>query len=161
MLKILAAGLTALAICAAPAYAQTSSTQNRPSAEDLKAATETRIEITKAALQMTPAQEKLWPAVEEAIRSRAAARHQRLTTLVARLNDDRDPNPFAMMRERADTLSQRSVTLKKLVDAWQPLYETLDTRQKLRVRFLVTYSLREVRDLVAGRLEEIEESEEW
>jgi len=36
-----------------------------PSAEDLKAATDMRIEMTKIALQLTPAQEKLWPPVEE------------------------------------------------------------------------------------------------
>ena len=164
-MKILAAGLAALFICTTPALAQTpgagGAARSGLSAEALKAATDSRIEITKVALQLTPAQEKLWPAVEEAIRARAGARHQRLITLAARLNDDREPDPFTFLRERADMLSQRGATLKKLVDAWQPLYETLDARQKQRMRFLVMYSLREVKDAVSSRLEEIQESEEW
>ena len=161
MPKILVAGLAALLIGTVPALAQTTgSTQPRVGAEDLKAATDTRIEITKMALQMTPAQEKLWPAVEEAIRARATARHQRLTKLAARLNSDNEQNPFDVLRDRADGLSERGTTLKKLVEAWQPLNETLDQRQKMRVRFLVMYSLREVKDAIASRLEDMEESEE-
>jgi hypothetical protein len=162
MPKTLAAGLAALLLCTAPALAQTTGTitPQRVGAEDLKAATDTRIEITKMALQMTPAQEKLWPAVEEAIRARATARHQRLTKLAARLNSDNEQNPFDVLRDRADGLNERGATLRKLVDAWQPLNETLDQRQKLRVRFLVMYSLREVKDAIASRLEDMEESEE-
>jgi hypothetical protein len=103
----------------------------------------------------------MWPALEEAIRARSTARHQRLTKLAARINSDDEQNPLEVLRDRADALSQRGVTLKKLVDAWQPLYETLDTRQKLRMRFLVMYSLREVKGAISSRLEELDESEEW
>ena len=164
MPRFVAAGLAALFIGAAPVHAQTQATQasqTGTSIEDLKAATETRIEITKIALQLTPAQEKLWPAIEEAIRARAAARQQRLLALSKRLNDSGEANPSEMLQQRADALMQRGATLKKLADAWQPLIATLDTKQKLRVRFLVMYSLREVRDLVASKFEEVDESEEW
>ena len=163
MPKTVAAGLAALFICVAPVHAQTpaQAAPSGPSAEDLKAATDTRIEITKIALQLTPAQEKLWPPVEEAIRARAAARQQRLITLAARLNDSQDVNPIELLQQRADALTQRGATLKKLADAWQPLAQTLDTRQKLRLRFLVMYSLREIRDVVASKFEEMDESEEW
>jgi hypothetical protein len=161
MAKFVAAGLAALFIGAAPVHAQTHASQTGPGIEDLKAATETRIEITKIALQLTPAQEKFWPAIEEAIRARAAARQQRLLALSKRLNDSSEANPAEVLQQRAEGLTQRGATLKKLADAWQPLIGTLDTRQKLRVRFLVMYSLREVRDLVASKFEEVDESEEW
>lgn len=164
MKKIVIAGLAAFLAITAPAYAQTAmsgAARGGPSAEDLKAATDARIEITKIALQLTPEQQKYWPALEEAIRARSTARHQRLTKLAARLNSDAEQNPFDVLRDRADALTQRGATLKKLVDAWQPLAESLDGRQKLRVRFLVMYSLREVKDAIASRLEELDESEEW
>jgi hypothetical protein len=163
MKTIVIAGLASLLAFTMPVQAQTTGTvtQKGPGVEDLKAATDTRIEVTKIALQLTPAQEKMWPALEEAIRARSTARHQRLTKLATRINSDDEQNPLEVLRDRADALSQRGVTLKKLVDAWQPLYETLDTRQKLRMRFLVMYSLREVKDAISSRLEELDESEEW
>jgi len=164
MPRILFTGLAALLICTAPVCAQTTppAAQNRPgSAEDLKAMTDTRIEITKAALQLTPAQEKLWPALEEAMRARAAARQQRLTQLAAHLNSDRETNLLEVLGERATALSQRGATLKKLVDAWQPLFQTLDDHQKTRARILVMYTLREMKDALSSRMEELEESEEW
>jgi len=162
MKRIVMAGLALLAF-AVPVHAQTTGgvTQKGPGTEDLKAATDTRIEVTKIALQLTPEQQKYWPALEDAIRTRSTARHLRLTKLAARLNSDAEQNPLEVLRDRADALSQRGVTLKKLVDAWQPLYESLDARQKLRMRFLVMYSLREIKDAVASRLEELDESEEW
>ena len=61
MLKIIAAGVTALFVTAAPlAYAQAVS-HDRLTASDLEQLTDARIEIVKAALQLTPDQEKLWP----------------------------------------------------------------------------------------------------
>jgi hypothetical protein len=38
-----------------------------------------------------------------------------------------------------------------LADAWQPLYNSLDDRQKLRLRFLALVALREMRDAVEAR----------
>ena len=57
---------------AAPlAYAEQAASHDRLSAADLEHLTDARIEIVKAALQLTPDQEKLWPPIEEAIRARA------------------------------------------------------------------------------------------
>ena len=56
------------------------------SAADLNALTDARVGIIKAALQLTPDQEKYWPAVEEAIRARAKNRQARLER-VAELRD--------------------------------------------------------------------------
>jgi len=65
------------------------------------------------------------------------------------------------MRERAASLSQRGEALKKLADAWQPLYETLDANQKRRLRLAAVYVLREVREAVeSGRMQDEDEDED-
>src|SRR5438552_350730 len=68
-----------------------------------KALVERKVEILKTALSLTPEQQKLWPAVEEAIRSRATMRLSRITKLVALRDSDKDVSPIEMMRIRADT----------------------------------------------------------
>ena len=81
MLKSTAGILTALLVIgSSPAYAQDPSSTGmqegrRLSQGDLKVLTDARIAVVKAALELTPEQEKLWPALEEAIRARATARH--------------------------------------------------------------------------------------
>ena len=156
MPKFLTGAFTALFIATSSlAYAQTPATgpKGGPSPADLAALTDTRIELVKIALKMTPEQEKLWPAVEEAIRARASARQARLAKLSAAMNDNKEYTPIEILRERADGLVQRGNSLKKLVDAWQPLYDSLDQRQKVRLRFVAVLVLREMRDAVAERLE--------
>jgi ABC-type sugar transport system substrate-binding protein len=159
MPKIITAGLTALFIAASPlAYAQAPAPDRTA---ELKAFTDARIEIVKLALQLTPAQEKFWPAVEEAIRARANARHARLMALAAQANEDRERTPIEVLRAHADGLAQRAANLRKLVDAWQPLYESLDTRQKLRLRFVTVMALREMKDAAASRFWESEDEDEY
>jgi hypothetical protein len=166
MSKFLTAGLTALCVAVlSPAFAEQGRGEPQVtvvSEADLKAFTDRRIEVVKAALQLTPAQEKYWPAIEEAISARATSRHQRLAKLAAMRQSDSQPNPIEILAVRADNLIQRGAALKKLVDAWQPLYQTLDERQKLRLRFLATYVVREMRDSVESRrMESLDEDEEY
>ena len=76
MLKIAVAGTTALFLFASPvANAQSSQTSStapeRLNAADRNNLTDMRIDLVKAALQLTPEQEKLWPPVETAIRAGA------------------------------------------------------------------------------------------
>ncbi|MDP4004336.1 Spy/CpxP family protein refolding chaperone [Methylobacterium sp. NEAU K] len=118
-------------------------------AVDWKALTDARIDLVKTALQLTPDQAKYWPAVENAIRARSQARHARLEILATPRTERRDPIEF--LRDRADNLSQRATNLKNLADAWQPLYQTLDPTQKLRMRILTIYALREMRDGIESR----------
>jgi hypothetical protein len=157
MPKFLTAGLTALFISTSSlVYAQAPSAagpQGGPTAQDLAALTDTRVELVKIALQMTPAQEKLWPPVEEAIRARAATRQARLAKLQAAMNDGKEYTPIDILRARADGLVQRGTSLKKLVDAWQPLFDSLDARQKVRLRILAVLVLREMRDRMSERME--------
>jgi hypothetical protein len=158
MPKLLTAGLAALFISTsslvfAQAPAPTTSPKGGPSPQDLAALTDTRVELVKAALQMRPEQEKLWAPVEEAIRARAGARQARLAKLSAAMDSDKEYTPIEIMRARADGLISRGNSLKKLVDAWGPLYDSLDARQKLRLRILAVLVVREMRDRVAERLE--------
>jgi hypothetical protein len=119
--------------------------------------TDLRIDLVKGALQLTPDQAKYWPAVEDAIRNRAKDRHARLEKIgetVGRRTDDspmeilstRDPVSF--LNRRADALAQRSADLKKLADAWQPLYGTLKPEQKRRMAAVTIFVLRDMSDAV-------------
>ncbi len=154
------AGLFATAVSVAPAtlYAQTKQTAG-PSQQALSTAyadlTNRRIDLVKAALELTPDQQKYWPAVEDAIRARAKGRQARLTEAAARLDrlEDLSPlealhgmNPVDFLNRRSSVLSQRAAELKKLAEAWQPLYQTLKADQKQRLAFVVVYVLREARD---------------
>ena len=90
MIKKTAVAATAILILASSfAYAEEKTSNEgmrRPSAADLKALTDARVAIIKAALQLTPDQEKLWPPVEDAIRARAKNRQARMEQ-VAELRD--------------------------------------------------------------------------
>jgi len=163
MWKMAAAGATALFVIVSPlVYAQSSSaeTQERLSAADWKALTDLRIDLVKGALQLTPDQAKYWPAIEEAIRSRAKNRQARLEKIVETVGkraedgplealSNRDPVSF--LNRRADALAQRSADLKKLAEAWQPLYGTLKPEQKRRMAALALFVLRDMSDAVEHR----------
>ena len=160
--------VTAILIVASSlAYAEeTTSTvgMRHLSAADLKALTDARVGIIKAALQMTPDQEKLWPAVEDAIRARAKNRQARWEQ-VAQLRDSGpmeatgERNPVELMQGRAEALSQRAADLKKLADAWEPLYKTLSEDQKKRVAFATYATMRGMRDALEHRAESEDDDE--
>jgi hypothetical protein len=74
MFKILTAGVTTLFVTVSPlAYAQAPSQApsagERISSADLDKLTDIRVNVVKTALQLTPDQEKYWPAVEDASRN--------------------------------------------------------------------------------------------
>jgi hypothetical protein len=129
-----------------------------PSVGDFNALTDARVGIIKAALQLTPDQEKYWPAVEEAIRARGKNQQARFERL-AELRDSspmealRDRNPVELMQRRADILSQRAADLKKLAEAWEPLYKTLSPDQKKRMAFASYAAMRGMRDAIEHRIE--------
>ena len=153
----------ALFVAACPlAYGQAPATgAPQASAVDADNLTDVRINIVKAALQLTSDQEKLWPAVEDAIRTRAKNRQDRIANAAARINELRDRTPIEILRDRdpidfmhrrADALAQRSADLKKLADAWQPLYATLSPDPRRRMAFITVFVLREVRSGIEQRL---------
>jgi hypothetical protein len=86
LLRIVTAGLTALFVTASPlAYAQTPANAATPSAADWNSLTDMRIDVVKAALRLTPEQEKYWPAIEGAIRARAKDRQARFVEMEKRV----------------------------------------------------------------------------
>jgi hypothetical protein len=125
--------------------------RRRLSQADLNALTDARIASAKAMLQMTPEQTKLWPPVEEAMRDGAEARYRRIAQLqaMAERAGERDPDPVALMRSRADALSERATRLRRLADAWQPLYQTLNAEQRDRLRLIASLVLHETSGALA------------
>jgi hypothetical protein len=172
MLKIAAAGVTALLLTASPLVSAETPSGQKPeglSAAHLSAFTDARINIIKAALQLTPDQEKYWPAIEDAIRANANDRQARIANAAARVAELRERGPIEVLRERdpvdflqrrADALAQRSADLKRLADAWQPLYQTLGPDQKRRMALLTIFTIREMRNAVEQRRLESEDDED-
>ena len=172
MLKIVAAGVTALFVTASPiAYAQTPSaaTPERLNLADRNTLTDMRIDLVKAALQLTPDQQKYWPAIESAIRARAEDRKARLAkiaeTVGKRVDESpveimRNRDPIAFLQRRAEALAQRSADLDKLAEAWQPLYKTLSPEQRQRMAALAIFVLNYMSDVVEQRRARSED-EDW
>ena len=105
----------------------------QPSAADIKAFTDARVAALKAGLELTPEQEKNWPAVEAAIRDMAKARADRMA---ARANEQPPSDPVECLHRRAERLGTVAAGLKKLADAEEPLYKSLDDAQKQRFKIL-------------------------
>jgi len=135
MWKTLIAGTTILTIAGSTlASAQQSFPAERPhhaqlTADDIAAFTDARIAALKTALKLTPAQEKNWPAVEQALRDISK---ERLARREARRAAGQPVDATERLRDRADALAARSAALRRLADAEKPLYQSLDEAQKRR-----------------------------
>ena len=161
-MKIVVVGATALFLTASPiANAQTpSATPERLNAADRNTLTDLRIDLVKAALQLTPDQEKYWPAVESAIRARAEDRKARLAKIgetvgkradESRVEAMRNRDPITFLQRRSEALAQRSADLDKLAEAWQPLYKTLSPEQRQRMAAIAILVLHDMSDAVDRR----------
>jgi hypothetical protein len=146
MRKFVIAGVAMFAIAATTAvYAQHSwlrdrMSHTRMSPEDRAAMADAKIAAVHAGLKLTADQEKLWLPVEGAVRElvkikldRAAAR---AAAAAAAKPDDAKPDPVARLRNRADRMMARATVMKKIADAADPLYKTLDDGQKRRLAML-------------------------
>jgi LTXXQ motif family protein len=145
MKKILLAGTAALVLAGSTAvYAQ-----HRPwfqghmrmSAEDRAAFADARIAAVHAGLKLTADQEKLWPPVETAVKEFAKLRIDRANARTNAMRDDnsdrqKPDDPVARLRDRADTMATTAAAMKKIADAADPLYKTLDDGQKRRLAIL-------------------------
>jgi hypothetical protein len=107
--------------------------------------------------------------VEDAIRARAGDRKARIANAekeAAELRERslietlRDRNPADFLNRRADALTQRAADLRKLADAWQPLYQALTPDQKFRLARLELVVLRELRRGVERRRAQSEDEDE-
>lgn len=174
MLKIVVAGTTALFLSGVSiANAQNAQTTTstapleRLNATERNSLTDMRIDIVKAALQLTPEQEKLWPPVESAIRARAEDRRARLAKIgetVGRRAENpveamRNRDPIAFLQKRSEALAQRSADLDRLAEAWQPLYKTLAPDQRRRMGALAMLVLRDMGDAIEQRRMALEDED--
>ncbi|MBR1222196.1 Spy/CpxP family protein refolding chaperone [Bradyrhizobium sp. U87765 SZCCT0131] len=142
MKKFVVAGVAALALLGTSAvYAQHRDWHgggwrhgmSRMSPEDRLAFVDARIAAVKAGLKLTPDQEKNWPAIETAVRDFAKQRIDRANASADKTPQD---DPIARLRERADRMATTGAGLKRIADAAEPLYKTLDEGQKRRLAFL-------------------------
>ena len=103
------------------------------SADDLNALAEARLAGLKAGLVLTPEQEKNWPAFEQAARDLAKLRRE---FREARRNAQPAADPAERLRRRGIAMADTGAALKKLADAVEPLYKSLDDNQKRRFGML-------------------------
>jgi hypothetical protein len=144
MWKAALAGTTALVIVGSSlVYAQQRGRPGgferwHPNIEDMRAFTNARLAALHAGLGLTPDQEKNWPAFEEASREMAKLRLDRVAAAIDSRRD-RQPqsdDPADRMHRRAAAMTETGTTLKKVADAVDPLYKSLDDAQKRRFAML-------------------------
>ena len=120
---------------------------SRMNPEDRAAYADARIAAVHAGLKLTADQEKLWPPVEAAIKDFAKLRLDRAN---ARMNPPKDDSsqpkpddPVARLRDRAENMAATAGAMKKIAEAADPLYKTLDEGQKRRLAVLTRFGGRE------------------
>ncbi|MGY0572390.1 Spy/CpxP family protein refolding chaperone [Bradyrhizobium sp. RDM12] len=117
----------------------------RMNPEDRAAFVDARIAAVHAGLKLNADQEKLWPPVEAAVRDLAKLRIDRANARMnagsgdAGRNGDKPDDPVARLRQRADDMGATSAALKKIADAADPLYKSLDDGQKRRLAMLTRH----------------------
>ena len=145
MRKFTIAAVAVLAIAATTAvYAQHSWFHDHMmghtwmNAEDRAAMADAKIAAVHAGLKLTADQEKLWPPVESAVRDLVKIRIDRAKAreAMAAQPEDQRPDPVTRLRNRADRMAATATALKKIADAADPLYKTLDDGQKRRLSML-------------------------
>ena len=144
MRKFAIAAVAVLAIAGSTAvYAQHrhwSHGHMRMSPEDRAAYADARIAAVHAGLRLSAEQEKLWPPVEAAVKEFAKLRIDRANARMDGPKDDssaqKPDDPVSRLRDRADTMATSAAAMKKIADAADPLYKTLDDSQKRRLAVL-------------------------
>ena len=105
----------------------------QPTAEDISAFTDARVAALKAGLKLTPAQEKNWPAFEQAYRDLAKARTDQMRAFrEQRQSSQAGADYLSRLQRRADALIARGNALKSFGAAAAPFYQSLDESQKHR-----------------------------
>ena len=110
----------------------------QPTIEDMRAFQAARLAALRAGLVLNAEQEKHWPAFEAAMREIQQQRLNRFTAIREARREGRPPvaDPAERMRQRAARLSESGAVLKRLADATDPLYRSLDDAQKRRFTIL-------------------------
>lgn len=144
MWKAALAGTAALAIVGSSlVYAQERGQRGgfqrfQPSIDDIRAFADARLAALHAGLGLTAEQEKNWPAFEQAWREMSKLRLDRISSAIRERRERTQPSedPAERMQRRAAALTDRGAALKKVADAFDPLYKSLDDAQKRRFAVL-------------------------
>ena len=133
-------GITAKDAKASPKGAKASAksaavlTQNgepQLTAEQIVANSDANIDRIKAELKLTPEQEKNWTAFNSAMHYLGHNGADRLNLRVARAQRDPPDDIIEQMRNEAQFLNDRAVDQRNVADAAEPLFVSLDDKQKV------------------------------
>jgi LTXXQ motif family protein len=100
------------------------------SAEQIVANSDANIDRIKAELNLTPEQEKHWTAFNSAMHYLGHNGADRLNLRIERAKRDPPDDIIEQMRNEAQFLNDRAVDQRAVADAAEPLYASLDDKQK-------------------------------
>ena len=99
-------------------------------AEQIVANSDAYIDRIKTELKLTPEQEKHWTAFNSAMHYLGHNGADRLNLRIARAQRDPPDDIVEQMRNEAQFLNDRAVDQRNVADAAEPLFASLDARQK-------------------------------
>jgi hypothetical protein len=99
-------------------------------AEQIVANSDANIERIKTELNLTPEQEKNWTAFNSAMHYLGHNGADRLNLRIARAKRDPPDDIIEQMRNEAQFLNDRAVDQRNVADAAEPLFTSLDNKQK-------------------------------
>ena len=99
-------------------------------AEQIVASSDANIERIKKELNLTPEQEKNWAGFNSAMHYLGHNGADRLNLRIARAKRDPPDDIVEQMRNEAQFLNDRAVDQRNVADAAEPLYASLDDKQK-------------------------------
>jgi len=100
-------------------------------AEQIVTSSDANIERIKTELNLTPEQEKNWTAFNSAMHYLGHNGADRLNLRVARAKRDPPDDIIEQMRNEAQFLDDRAVDQRNVADAAEPLFASLDDKQKV------------------------------
>ena len=101
-------------------------------AEQIVANSDANIDRIKTELKLTPEQEKHWAGFNSAMHYLGHNGADRLNLRVARAKRDPPDDIIEQMRNEAQFLNDRAVDQRNVADAAEPLFASLDAKQKAR-----------------------------
>ena len=99
-------------------------------AEQIVANSDANIERIKNELNLTPEQEKHWAGFNSAMHYLGHNGADRLNLRIARAKRDPPDDIIEQMRNEAQFLNDRAVDQRNVADAAEPLFASLDDKQK-------------------------------
>jgi hypothetical protein len=99
-------------------------------AEQIVATSDANIDRIKAELNLTPEQEKNWTAFNSAMHYLGHNGADRLNLRIARAKRDPPDDIIEQMRNEAQFLNDRAVDQRNVADAAEPLFASLNDKQK-------------------------------